>query len=106
VRWPAGQVAGKRTIRADGQPDHAIAGASAVNDTAVAAYQLSVQAGNPTLRTQARPDVRPHIPPLGASENRRCTTSTAMPRLAGQPCHGLTADSVSILAGELGAMTS
>jgi hypothetical protein len=47
VRWPAGQLAGKRTIRADGQQDHAIADASAVNDAAVAAYQLSVQAGNP-----------------------------------------------------------
>lgn len=47
VRRPAGQVAGKRTIPADGQPDHAIAEASAVNDAAVAAYRLSVQAGNP-----------------------------------------------------------
>jgi hypothetical protein len=47
VRWPAGQAAGQRTIRAGGQPDHAIAEASAVNDAAVAAYQLSVQAGNP-----------------------------------------------------------
>ena len=43
VRWPAGQC----TIRADGQQDHAIAEASAVNDAAVAAYQLSVQADNP-----------------------------------------------------------
>ena len=47
VRWPAGQVAGKRTIRTAGQRDHAIAEANAVNGAAVAAYQLSVQAGNP-----------------------------------------------------------
>jgi Protein of unknown function (DUF2637) len=47
VRWPVGQLAEERTIRADGQQDHAIAEASAVNDAAVAAYQLSVQAGNP-----------------------------------------------------------
>ena len=46
-----------------------------------------------------------HIRPLGASENCRCTTSIAIPRLAGQPDHGLTADSISILAGELEAMT-
>jgi hypothetical protein len=47
ARWPAGQVAGKRIIRTDGQRDHAIADADAVNGAAVAAYQLSVQAGNP-----------------------------------------------------------
>ena len=43
---------------------------------------------------QARPDVRTDLPPLGASQNRRCTTSVAAPRLAGHPGHGLTASPV------------
>src|SRR6185312_8136510 len=38
--------------------------------------------------TSARPDVRTHIPPLGASQNRRGTTSVGAPRLAEHPSHG------------------
>ena len=45
--WPAGQAAGKSPISASGQRDEEALEASAGNDAAVAAYRLSVQAGNP-----------------------------------------------------------
>jgi hypothetical protein len=44
---PAGQPAGQPPILADGQRDDEVLEASAVNDAAVAAYRLSMQAGNP-----------------------------------------------------------
>ena len=44
---PAGQAAEQSPIPASGQRDDEVLAASAVNDAAVAAYQLSVQAGNP-----------------------------------------------------------
>jgi hypothetical protein len=44
---PAGQAAGQSPILASGQRDDEVLEASAVNDAAVAAYRLSVQAGNP-----------------------------------------------------------
>ena len=44
---PAGQAAGQSAIPASGQRDDEALEASAVNDAAVAAYRLSVQAGNP-----------------------------------------------------------
>ena len=44
---PAGQGAGQSPILAGGQRDGEAPGASAGNDAAVAAYRLSVQAGNP-----------------------------------------------------------
>jgi hypothetical protein len=44
---PAGQAAGQSPIPATGQRDAEAREASAVNDAAVAAYRLSVQAGNP-----------------------------------------------------------
>ena len=44
---PAGQAAGHPGIPADGQRDAEVLEASAVDDAAVAAYRLSVQAGNP-----------------------------------------------------------
>jgi hypothetical protein len=47
TRRPAGQAAGLPAIPACGQRDDEIPEASAVNDAAVAAYRLSVQAGNP-----------------------------------------------------------
>jgi Protein of unknown function (DUF2637) len=47
MRQPAGQVAGQPTIPARGQRGNAVPEAGAVNDAAVAAYRLSVQAGNP-----------------------------------------------------------
>ena len=43
----AGQAARLPTIPANGQRDDEVPGASTVNDAAVAAYRLSVQAGNP-----------------------------------------------------------
>jgi len=48
LAWrPADQAAGPLPIPAGGQRDDEAREASAVNDAAVAAYQLSVQAGNP-----------------------------------------------------------
>src|SRR5205807_4658879 len=48
LAWrPAGQAAGRSPVPASGQCDEEAPGASAVNDAAVAAYRLSVQAGNP-----------------------------------------------------------
>ena len=47
ARQPADQVARRPAIPAGGQRDDAVAEAGAVNDAAVAAYRLSVQAGNP-----------------------------------------------------------
>jgi len=44
---PGGQAAGHSPIPAGGQRDDEVVEASAGNDAAVAAYQLSVQAGNP-----------------------------------------------------------
>jgi hypothetical protein len=44
---PAGQAAGHSPIPAGGQRDEEVPEASAVNAAAVAAYRLSVQAGNP-----------------------------------------------------------
>jgi hypothetical protein len=44
---PAGQAAGESPIPASGQRDDEALEANAGNDAAVAAYQLSVQAGNP-----------------------------------------------------------
>jgi hypothetical protein len=47
VRRPAGQTAGQPPIPASGQHADEVLEASAGNDAAVAAYRLSVQAGNP-----------------------------------------------------------
>ena len=48
LAWrPAGQGAGPSPAPAGGQRDDEVLEASACNDTAVAAYRLSVQAGNP-----------------------------------------------------------
>ena len=67
---PAGQAAGPLSVPADGERDDEAREASAGNDAAVAAYRLSVQAGNPLSERRLRPDVRAHIPPLGAGQNR------------------------------------
>ena len=47
ARRPADRAAGQPAVPAGGQRDDAVAEAGAVNDAAVAAYRLSVQAGNP-----------------------------------------------------------
>ena len=44
---PAGQAAGQSAIPASGRRDDEVPKAGAINDAAVAAYRLSVQAGNP-----------------------------------------------------------
>jgi hypothetical protein len=47
TRRPASQAARLPTIPTSGRRDDEVPGASAVDDAAVAAYRLSVQAGNP-----------------------------------------------------------
>jgi hypothetical protein len=47
ARQPTDRIAGLPAIPAGGQRDDVVAEADAVNDAAVAAYRLSVQAGNP-----------------------------------------------------------
>ena len=79
---PAGQAAGLSPIPAGGQRDDEVLEASAVNDAAVAAYRLSVRPAIRSRRTRARPDVRTHIPPLGASQNGPAPTASPVPRLA------------------------
>jgi hypothetical protein len=49
----------------------------------------SARTHDTSQRSRARPDVRTHIPPLGAGQNRRCTTRIAAPRLAEHPGRGL-----------------
>jgi hypothetical protein len=46
-RLPAGQAAGQSGILASGRRDDEVPKASSINEAAVAAYRLSVQAGNP-----------------------------------------------------------
>ena len=91
ARQPADRVAGQPAIPAGGQRDDAVPEAGAVNDAAVAAYRLSVQAGNPLSERKLAQTVRTHIPPLGASQDHRRPASIAAPGLAGHPGHGLTA---------------
>jgi hypothetical protein len=79
-RWrPTDQTAGQSPILATRQRDDEALEASAVNDAAVAAYRLSVQAGNP-LSERRLAHMFGHLPPLGASQNRRCTTNIAARR--------------------------
>ena len=90
LAWrPAGQAAGRSPVPASGQCDEEAPGASAVNDAAVAAYRAQRAGRQSAVGTPARPDVRAHIPPLGASQDRRCTASIAAPRLAEHPGRGL-----------------
>ena len=70
TRRAAGQAATLPTIPTNEQRDDEVPETSAVNDAAVAAYRLSVQAGNPLSERRLSSDVRAHIPPLGASKNR------------------------------------
>ena len=70
ARRPAGQATGLPAIPADEQRDDEVPEASAVNDAAVAAYRLSVQAGNPLSERRLAHMFGRTPPPLGASENR------------------------------------
>ena len=40
-------------------------GEDEINAAAAAAYRTSIETGRPLIRTQARPDVRQDLPPLG-----------------------------------------
>src|SRR5690348_4673360 len=71
-----GQVGGQPSSHASGRRHDQGPEAGAVNDAAVAAYRLSVQAGNPAVGAKARSDVRAYISPLGACQDRRGAAST------------------------------
>jgi hypothetical protein len=93
---PAARVAGRPAISVGGQRDQAVPEAGAVNDAAVAAYQLSAQAGNPlserklagmfgrTSRRQARARIAEarRVPPSGLSEDLAATIGAHSPTLA------------------------
>ena len=85
---PAGQAAGQSPIPASGQRDEEALEANAGNDAAVAAYRLSVQAGNP-LSERRLAQMFGRTSRRWARQNRRCTASIAAPRLAEYPGHGL-----------------
>lgn len=82
-RQPAGLVAGQSAITVSGQHDDTVPEAGAVNDAAVTAYRLSVQAGNPlserklaqmfglTSRrwARARIDEARQLPPSGLADD-------------------------------------
>ena len=78
---------------------------SAADDAAVAAYRLSMQAGNPLSERRLAQMFGAHIPSLGTSQNRPGTTSAAAPSLAGHRGHGLTAGPGAGLASDPRAMT-
>jgi hypothetical protein len=79
TRRPAGQAAALPAIPASQQRDNEVPETSAVNDAAVAAYRLSVQAGNPLSERRLA-----HM--FGRTSRR-----WARARIAGHPGHGLTA---------------
>jgi hypothetical protein len=97
TRRPAGQAAKLPAIPANEQRDDEIPEASTVNDAAVAAYRLSVQAGNPLSERRLAQMFGRTSRRWAGSENRRRPTTITDPRLAGRPVHGLTAG-----AGERG----
>ena len=74
---PTDQHAGQPITPASAQYRGGFREAETDNHAAVTAYRLSVKSGQSALRTQARPDVRAHLPPLGTCQDRRCTAITA-----------------------------
>jgi hypothetical protein len=83
---------GQSPISASGQRDDEALEASAGNDAAVAAYRLSVQAGNPLSERLLAQMFGRTSRRWAQAQNRRCTASLAAPRLAEYPGHGLPAN--------------
>ena len=65
ARQPADRIAGLPAIPAGGQRDDAVAEADAVNDAAVAAYRLSVQASTTRCRNASSPSCSDAHPAAG-----------------------------------------
>ena len=80
---------GSRPLAASGQRDDEALEAGAVQRRGGGRVPAQRAGRQPAVGTPARPDVRTHIPPLGASQNRRGTASAAAPRLAEHRGHGL-----------------
>ena len=89
TRRPAGQAARLPAVPANEQRDDEVPEASTVNDAAVAAYRLSVQAGNPLSKRRLA-----HM--FGRTSRRWARRESLThdkhldPRTAGHPGHGLT----------------
>jgi hypothetical protein len=98
ARQPADRVAGRPAIPADGQRDDAVPEAGAVNAAAVAAYRLSVQAGNPLSERK--------LAQLFGRTSRRwararitdARLASPLPDTPGTPGHDLTARPAHISA--------
>ncbi len=102
TRRPAGQAAKLPTIPATEQRDDEVAEASTINDAAVAAYRLSVQAGNPLSERRL-------AQMFGRTSRRwaRARIADARQALSIQESPGVPAMArLEALASELGAMAS
>jgi hypothetical protein len=100
-RRPAGPAARLPAVPADGQRDDEVPEASAVNAAAVAAYRLSVQAGNPLSERRLA-----HM--FGRTSRRWARARIADARQASSIQESPGAPAMALLeelASELGAMT-
>src|SRR6266487_2921371 len=70
------QACNDETLRREDSRDN-------VNDEAVAAYQMSVQAGNPLSERKLAQMFGSNLPPLGASQDQPCPAGTASRGLPG-----------------------
>jgi hypothetical protein len=77
-------------IPASGQHGDGALEADADNYAAVAAYRLSAKSRQSALRTQARQDVRTHLPPLGTCQDRRCAAITVRIQPSRACCPGFS----------------
>jgi len=86
---PAGQAAGHPGIPASGQRDDEVLEDSAVNDAAVAAYQLSIQAGNPLAERRLAQMFGRTSRRWASARIAEARQAPPAPGLAGHPGHGL-----------------
>ena len=92
-------------ILVGGQREDAVAEAGTVNDAAVAAYRLSVQAGQTPCRNASSPTCSDAHPAAGPEPGSRRPADIAAPGLARHPGHGLTARPDGISASGPAGMT-
>jgi Protein of unknown function (DUF2637) len=90
ARRPAGQAARLPAVPASGQRDDEVPEASAVNDAAVAAYRLSVQAGNPLSERRLAQMFGRTSRRWARARIADARQSIIDPGIAGRPGHGLT----------------
>ena len=90
ARRPAGQAARLPAVPASEQRDDEVPEASAVNDAAVAAYRLSVQAGNPLSERRLAQMFGRTSRRWARARIADARQSIIDPGIAGRPGHGLT----------------